>query len=351
LPEPVLLLRADAGGATGSGHVMRLAALGEAWVDRGGTCILASASLPAALAARLSAQAGFTLAPIDAPPWSDADAQAVIALSRDVLSHSAGVRVAAVDSYLVGAGYLAALEAAGLRVLMIDDVARLADYPCALLLNQNLDASEDLYTGKADRARRLLGPDFVILRREFSPLLGRERAIPERARRLLVTFGGVDPQNASAAAVAALADLPDLETDLVLGGANPSADDVARRAGRLAHVKVSRDVRDMASRIAAADIVLSSGGTTIWEAAALGAPLMIVAAAPEEEDAARAFTKVAGIYLGRAGDLEPHALAAAIGSFAANRTARVRASAAARALVDGCGAGRVAAALAEAAAL
>ena len=51
--RPPLILRADAGGSLGSGHVMRCLALGEAWVDGGGSAVIVSADIPEALAARV----------------------------------------------------------------------------------------------------------------------------------------------------------------------------------------------------------------------------------------------------------------------------------------------------------
>ena len=317
---------------------MRLMALGEAWIDAGGVCLLASSALPEALDARVRAALGFETIAIDAPAWSGNDARATLDIARRY--NAAAI---AVDSYFADTAYLGALETER-RTAFIDDVARQPRYPCSLLVNQNLSAADALYAGKTE-ARLLLGPHYVMLRREFISLRGRIRAIGPRARRLLITFGGVDPKNASAVALSALGMAPDISGELIVGAANPRAEHLAGMAGPLANATLVHDARDMAERIAATDMILSAGGTTIWEAAALGAPMMLVASAPEEEDAARHMTRHGGIYLGLVEDLRPGALAGAINAFAADLAARARSSVVGRGMVDCFGAERVAAAL------
>jgi UDP-2,4-diacetamido-2,4,6-trideoxy-beta-L-altropyranose hydrolase len=334
---PPLLLRADAGGLQGSGHVMRVLALGQAWVDAGGSCILASVDLPEGLAARVAGERGFTHAPLSAAPWTLADADAVRALAR---AHGAAAIVA--DSYLLDAAYLGALEASGLRTIAIDDLGRLPRYPCSLLVNPNLAGRPALYEGKAMPETALLGLPYVMLRREFAAHRLTERPIGPVARRLLVTFGGVDPKGASLTALAALARLPDIEADLLIGAANPRAEAIIAAAAGMTNVTLVRAAQDMADRIMRAEMLLSAGGTTVWEAAALGAPIMAAASAPEEAKAAELWARGGGCrYLGRAEELNAETLAASIEDFSGDMAARLRASVLGRELVDGLGAARV----------
>ncbi|MEJ0023106.1 MAG: UDP-2,4-diacetamido-2,4,6-trideoxy-beta-L-altropyranose hydrolase [Alphaproteobacteria bacterium] len=334
---PPLLLRADAGGLLGSGHVMRSLALGEAWVDAGGACILASVSLPQTLEARVSEGRGFLVRRIAAEAWSKADAAAVSALAKQF-----SARAVVADSYLYNAGYLAALKDQGVCVTAIDDLARLATYPCNVLVNPNLAGEEALYAGKAENVRRLLGPRYVMLRREFSRHRASVRSIATVAHKLLVTFGGVDPKDGGGLALQALAMTPNLDVDFVIGAANARADDLAAKAAALPNVRIIRDARDMAARIMECEMILSAGGTTVWEAAALGAPMMLAAAAPEEANAAVRLAKGGlALFLGEIEALTPNALGAALNDFAGDMAARARSSVLGRELVDGFGAERV----------
>src|SRR5262249_11944476 len=97
--RPLLLLRADAGGATGSGHVMRMLALAAAWADAGGASALASFQIPTALAAR-AAEAGVDVAPLDTPAWDAAGATRLRAIAE-----GRGARAVAIDSYLAQESY------------------------------------------------------------------------------------------------------------------------------------------------------------------------------------------------------------------------------------------------------
>lgn len=316
---------------------MRCLALGEAWVDSGGSCVLVSATLPEGLAARAAAGRGFTVRHIDAPAWSPADAAAVATLARDL-----NAPAVVTDSYLYEATYLAALQAGALHVTAIDDLARLKSYPCDVLVNPNLAGVDALYAGKADGATRLLGPRYVMLRREFAVHRNSVRSIAPVARRLLTTFGGVDPRNGGAVALEALAQLPHLSVDFVIGAANARGDELAAKAATLDNVTVLRDARDMAARMMACEMILSAGGTTVWEAAALGAPMLLAAAAPEEAAAATRLAR-GGLcrFLGDIDALSAPALAAAIDDFAQDMAARARSSVLGRELVDGRGAERV----------
>jgi spore coat polysaccharide biosynthesis predicted glycosyltransferase SpsG len=316
---------------------MRSVALGEAWVDAGGACILISAGLPPALEARVAEGRGFLVRRIDAEAWSRADSQAVAALVQQF-----SARAVVADSYLYDAAYLSALKDTGVCVTAIDDLARLPTYPCDVLVNPNLAGEEALYVGKAEHARRLLGPRYVMLRREFSRHRSSVRSIATIARKLLVTFGGVDPKNGGGLALEALAMLPNLEIDFVIGAANIRADELAAKAAALPNVRVVRDARDMAARIMECEMLLSAGGTTVWEAAALGAPMMLAAAAPEEANAALRLAKGGlALFLGEIEALTPKAVADAVSDFAGDMAARARSSVLGRELVDGFGAERV----------
>lgn len=338
-----LILRADAGGTQGSGHVMRVAALGQAWIATGGRCVLASAELPEGVASRLKGIAGLTIEPIAAPAWSGGDAETLLALAA-----REGAKAIVADSYLYGAAYLTALARRGLVTVSIDDMGRLPSYPCDVIVNQNLHADAALYNGKAGDAVLMLGPSFAILRPEFAAARA-ARDLPLVARRMLITFGGVDPKGASMKALDALRLLGDaVSAELVVGAANPRADEIIAAAAGIANVEIVRNVADIAARLAHADIVLSAGGTTVWEAACMGAPMLLVASAPEEAVSAGLLVKGGACrFLGPVEALEPQGIATAIEDFAGDLAARARSNVLGSALVDGLGAARVVHAIAR----
>src|SRR5262249_49443128 len=159
----------------------------------------------------------------------------------------------------------------------------------------------------------LLGPRYVMLRREFARHRASVRAIGTIANKLLVTFGGVDPKDGGRLALEALAALPELDVDFVIGAGNVRGDELAAQGQTLPNVRVVRDARDMAGLIMHCDMLLSAGGTTVWEAAALGAPMLLAAAAHEEAVAAERLARGGlCVFLGEIEKLAPNALAEAI---------------------------------------
>src|SRR5207248_6351287 len=109
--------------------------------------------------------------------------------------------------------------------------------------------------------------------------------IPERARHVLVTFGGSDPENASALACRALAALddPGLEARVVVGPSNPHARALAAIAeeGR-ARIELVTATDKMPELMAWADVAICAGGSTCWELAFLGAPAIVITLADNQ---------------------------------------------------------------------
>ena len=70
--------------------------------------------------------------------------------------------VGVVDGYHFREPFLEALGVAGLRVLLVDDMAELAMYPVGWILNQNAHADPAAYPASSP-ARRLLGLRYTML--------------------------------------------------------------------------------------------------------------------------------------------------------------------------------------------
>jgi spore coat polysaccharide biosynthesis predicted glycosyltransferase SpsG len=324
-----MILRADGSAAIGLGHVMRLLALGQAWVDAGGR-VEALLDAPEAILERYRREG------MDAPS-SDDLAALLRADSRSV---------AVIDRPELDLEDLRALGDGARRTLVVDDLALLPEYPIGLVLNQNAHADPARYRGAA-ADHLLLGLRYVLLRREFRSLP--DRAIRARASRLLVTFGGGDPTGMTIRTLAALRELPadvrsGLEVRVIVGVANTAADRIvsAARNAEGATIVVARAIENMVEAMTWADLAITSGGSTVWELARTGCPALTVATAPAEIalstglDAVDLFDR-----LGPESDLDPPRLAAAIGRGLSDLPWRERMSRRGQELVDGRGAERV----------
>lgn len=336
---PVLVVRADADGTVGAGHVMRCLALACQWREQGGE-VLFIGRVTAAPLRELIAAAGCRFHPLPAVHPDPSDMEAVTAKLKE------GGRPGWVvmDGYHFDAACHDAVRACGWPLLVVDDFAHLPGYRPDILLNPNAYAQELRYTS-AFGVIRLLGSRYAPLRQEF--LLARERELPvaQRGRRILVTMGGADPDNVGGRVVDALLAMGrrDLDVKIVIGPLNPH-----RRAlaGRLAEGPFSAEllvsVTDMAELMCWADLAVSAAGSTCWELATLGVPMVVTVLADNQELVAPSLAAHgAAVNLGWYHRWQPEQAAGIIGGLLEDRQKRERMGENGRRLVDGMGCERI----------
>jgi UDP-2,4-diacetamido-2,4,6-trideoxy-beta-L-altropyranose hydrolase len=275
----IMVMRADADSRMGTGHVMRCLALAQAWQDAGGRGLFLMAAMPPALKTRLAAE-GMEALTLQAAPGSPEDARETADITR-----SRGADWVVADGYHFGADYQRLIKDAGLRLLCIDDYGHAGHYSADLVLNQNINATEELYPSREANTRLLLGTKYVLLRREFWPWRGWRREIPAVARKVLVTLGGGDPDNVTLKVIQALAQvkIDGLEAVVVIGAANPHLPELQTAAGNQPHpIRLEANVTNMPELMAWADMAITAGGSTCWETAFMGLPSMVVVLAENQ---------------------------------------------------------------------
>jgi UDP-2,4-diacetamido-2,4,6-trideoxy-beta-L-altropyranose hydrolase len=335
---PLLLIRADASTAIGSGHVTRCLALANAWQDAGGrVCYLMAENIPALdqwLARENVEQARFSV-----EPGSKEDAEQTAAWA-----HRLDVSWVVVDGYRFRPDYVRTLKASGMRVLFLDDDARFDSYAADVVLNQNIEANEGMYGKRAPGTRLLLGADYVLLRPEFlrEP---RTRVIAGVGRKLLVTMGGSDPENVTLKVLQALSGMAgtDFAATIVVGGGNPHHVSLQAVAESLpGKICLERNPANMARLMSMADVAISAAGGTCWELAFLGVPMIVIVLTSDQEANASAISQQgAALSLGRHATLSPRQISDALRDVLNDVERRRAMSERGQRLVDGQGAARV----------
>jgi spore coat polysaccharide biosynthesis predicted glycosyltransferase SpsG len=117
------------------------------------------------------------------------------------------------------------------------------------------------------------GAEYTTLRGEFFHLPPKQ--VLRTPRRILITFGGTDPGRLGARCARLLAGRVPTEVRVVIGQG-------ASDAGFPPGVEVKRHVRSMAAEMLEADLVLTSAGRTVYEAAAVGTPVAVLAQAARD---------------------------------------------------------------------
>lgn len=188
------------------------------------------------------------------------------------------------------------------------------------------------------------GPDYAILREQFAIVRATLRPMRAGVPRVLMSFGGADPNHLTEAVTASLCATP-YRLTAVLGPAYRNAASYIERWGN--RVTIHRpDVTitsSMADYMNRADLLLCSGGMTPIEAACVGTPTVVIAQ-NEREHTRMLYWQHAwtGYYLGPYHSVRHQDIQQAVVKLFADPETLDTMSLRGSSLVDGLGARRVA---------
>jgi len=334
-----LLIRVDAGAETGSGHVMRCLSLAQAWQDDGGKVIFAMSRIMPKIQDRLKEER-MEFVPVASDPGSTDDAEELLHLAEKIKPFGT-----VLDGYHFGGIYQKTLKEAGLRLLAFDDKSDLEWYYADLILNQNPYAQESFYQHKESSSRLLLGPKYILLRREFHGRELTERKVTDEANKILIALGGADQGHTIAKIIQSLeqSNAPDLEIIMVTGLVDPyskSLSSLVRQSSL--KIEVRSGVSDMTQLMEWADLAISSAGTISWELAYLGVPNLTVAIAKNQRPVAESLARLGvAVSLGWHEDLSADLILNQLIQLRSSRRLREQMSREGRRLIDGEGTSRV----------
>lgn len=345
MPGKTLLIRADASAEIGVGHVMRCAGLAQAWRNQGGSSVFVLATGPSDLEQRLCSEASEVVR-ICAEPGGGEDA----AQTKE-LGQRYNAQWLLLDGFHFSTDYRACVRNGTHRLMLMDDLGDLPPCRCDLVVNSNPQASDAIYTRCEEQTRLLLGPRYALVRQEFLEFQGHLADVPEKARRVLITFGGADPHNVTLQVAQALNSLDDLQLDLtvVVGASNPHRASLRAAVDGSAHVaRLLVDVRNMPELMSHADLAITAGGGTCDELAFMKVPMFLVIMAKNHERTVEAYGEAKAAYAaGWFDSLGRRDLAASLRRVVSDQELRNNLRDNASRMVDGLGAQRVVQAMLE----
>ncbi|MCX6355547.1 MAG: UDP-2,4-diacetamido-2,4,6-trideoxy-beta-L-altropyranose hydrolase [Candidatus Aureabacteria bacterium] len=337
-----VLFRCDISPEIGAGHLRRCSVLAGELKRRGGRTLFVCRSRGNDPEKELDGAAD-DCRNLDWSLSAADDARRVIRICRQE-----GMDLAVIDHYRADEEYQRPLFHEGVRWLQCDWAASgplWADW----VLNPSPGANECAYRGLARRkeTRLLLGPAYAWLRPGFHSV--RKDTTMHQVRKILITLGGGDDRGGTLLCMDALKRVGgDREWTVLVGNFNPRLRQIEKWVGenRLANVTVVAGERDVARRMREADIAVIGGGTTTFEAAAMGLPCVIVRIAENQSMNAISWER-AGVAIdaGPLGGLTADALARHLRRLMDDEKLRRNMSSAGIALVDGRGTERTADAL------
>lgn len=328
-----VVFRVAASARIGSGHLVR------------GIHLAGALGVPARVSIRGTRAAAETARRLGARP---------LAGTPDALVHP-GLTLLVIDdpSRTAALPWLRAARRAGVPVASIHDVG-LAPLASDLAVDGSLGARRVHGLGRA-AAACCLGPAYAILAPDVARL-GRPGPGPARRPTVVVGLGGGQQARAGLSVarhlVAGLDRLPGPHRVRVLLslGLGLAGSPAARRLPAGIHIVAPARFR---AALARATVAVVAGGTTLYEACALGTPVVAVPVAPGQVPTVRRFVR-AGLVAGAGrptaavgADGWGRAVADAALDLLADAARRDGLSRRGRQAIDGAGAGRVAAAIAE----
>ena len=285
-----LYIRADADGKIGAGHIMRCIALAQAWQDQGGKTTFISHCESDALKERIQSE-GFRFIALDNACPDSSDLKNTLSILMN--ENGDQKKWLVLDGYHFTPEYQKAIRDAGIRLLVIDDMNHLPRYHADIILNQNIHAPDLKYKCNADTTL-LLGTRYVLLRREFLKYRDFNRQVPDRAKNILVTLGGADPENITLKVIEALKllDESEIQAKIIIGPANPHQDVLSQALAQVHFVaELLSNPTDMPALMKWADLAISAGGSTCWELTYMKVPSLIMIFADNQEGIANGLGK------------------------------------------------------------
>lgn len=169
--------------------------------------------------------------------------------------------------------YLDALKKMGVRLVSIDELGQ-ATFPSDLVFNCNAISRSKKYK-VSKKTKVFMGQQYALLRRNFYEGVG--MPLRQTVQKILVTCGGTDMKGLSLKILKALEPFShEIEIIFVQGFDFKFQTELAQLLEGMHNIKVLKNVKDMRPWMQSADVAIASGGTTMYELAALGIPTIIL---------------------------------------------------------------------------
>lgn len=307
---PHYVFRVDASLEIGTGHVMRCLTLADGLVANGGYCTFITRAHTGHLIPLIQRRGFDTLVLPDPGPSTQAHAISPSHAhwlrvhwaedAQQVLDLLGGRRLdwLIVDHYALDVQWEKRMRIAFNRVMVIDDLAD-RHHDCDVLLDQNFGQDQNSYLSRVpEKCQLLVGSKFSLLRPDFYRL--RSYSLRRREnlslRKILITMGGVDKDNATGRILRILARfkmLEGIQVAIVMGPSAPWLEDVKEQATYMPFkTEVLAGVSNMAELMAESDLAIGAAGSTCWERCVLGLPTWMMILADNQKKVAKKLSEV-----------------------------------------------------------
>ena len=332
----MICIRADMNEKIATGHVMRCLSVADALRSRGVQVMFVCADDDPV---SLVNERGFEVHVLGTN-WQDMNSE-LPALKQFLAQVDA--KLLLVDSYQVNADYFKALRKV-IKTAYIDDLNDKI-YDLDMLISYGIYADEGMIKNMYPRSVCLTGPAYAPLNKAY--LECEPKVIKEKAENILILSGGSDPAGAIKKLLAKCIALELKDIRVIMGRYHKDREELIKTYASDSRVRIDEPVPGLKEHICKADIVLTAGGSTMYEICACGTPAVSYSLADNQNGNVRGFEKEGLIPF--AGSIEdphmPDMAAELIAKLIDDHKKRKSISGKMQNTVDGKGADRIAEAL------
>jgi len=161
--------------------------------------------------------------------------------------------------------YIKSLKKQGCQVINFEDLgvgSRLAD----LVVNA-------IYPENEKNEGHFFGQDYFILRDEF--ILSEEKEVTADVKEVLITFGGVDPNNYTEKVIRTIhkyCESNKIKITVIAGFGYEKFESIERYS----NVNIMKNVSNISDYMLQADLIFTSAGRTVYEIASIGTPTIVM---------------------------------------------------------------------------
>ena len=152
------------------------------------------------------------------------------------------------------------------KVINFEDLGKGCEYADAVI--------NAIYPEKHSVPSHYFGQDFFILRDEF--ILADEKIVKEKIQNILITFGGVDPNNYTEKVIKSINNYC-VDNKIHINVVAGFGYDKYNTIKKYGNINVKRNISNISDYMLDADLIFTSAGRTVYEVASIGTPAIVLA--------------------------------------------------------------------------
>lgn len=272
------LIRTDATFEIGSGHLMRCIALGQILQDEGNQVIFLTKTENENLLNRII-QENFELIKINKEVNNFEDALMCTKIGKDK-----NIDWIITDGYNFKTDYQKILKNEKFKLMCIDDIAE-CHYVSDIVLNQNYNAEKILNYSCENYTKLLIGIKYLLLRREFRNYDIKNIKYKKNVSNILITLGSIDPYNTINKILEIFENSKKFSFNItvIAGFENKNYEFLINKYSKSFHnIIIYKYTNNIFEHFIKNDLIITSGGTTVWEALFLKKKCIIICLADNQ---------------------------------------------------------------------